>query len=265
MIIYTAIDRTPYTYLIGWSKLNIWYYGVRYAKNCHPSDLWSPYKTSSKLVKSMIIDHGTPDIIQVRKTFTSIDSARLWEENVLKKTNAVYRTDFLNQHNSKAFKPCYGSENRVVKQGGQSQEIRNKISQTRKLKKIEPIMKGKNKEWMIENNYKVPSGRPKGSKSSEQGKKNRSLATKGKIRVKDINTDIISYVNADNKNLNITLFPHYASGYKFNHDQETKDKLSVIALNRPTHWCEICQCSIKGNMNWDRHLKSNKHLSQLKS
>lgn len=30
----TAVDNQPYTYLIGWSKLNKWYYGVRYSKKC---------------------------------------------------------------------------------------------------------------------------------------------------------------------------------------------------------------------------------------
>ena len=29
------IDRTPYTYLIGWTKLDKWYYGVKYAKIAH--------------------------------------------------------------------------------------------------------------------------------------------------------------------------------------------------------------------------------------
>lgn len=38
---------TPYTYLIGWSKHNIWYYGKRTAKNCHPNDFWVTYFTSS--------------------------------------------------------------------------------------------------------------------------------------------------------------------------------------------------------------------------
>lgn len=31
---------TPYTYLIGWSKQNKFYYGRRTAKNCHPKEFW---------------------------------------------------------------------------------------------------------------------------------------------------------------------------------------------------------------------------------
>jgi len=29
-----------YTYLIGWSKLKKYYYGVRFAKKSNPKDLW---------------------------------------------------------------------------------------------------------------------------------------------------------------------------------------------------------------------------------
>ena len=51
-------DRIPYTYIIGWSSLNKWYYGVRYAKNCKPEDLWKTYFTSSKHVKEFLTGNG---------------------------------------------------------------------------------------------------------------------------------------------------------------------------------------------------------------
>lgn len=44
----------PYTYLLGWPEIDKWYYGVRYAKKCHPSDLWVTYKTSSRHVDSIV-------------------------------------------------------------------------------------------------------------------------------------------------------------------------------------------------------------------
>ena len=66
------MTNIPYTYLIGWSKLNKYYYGVRYAKNCHPSDLWTKYFTSSKYVKQFREENGEPDIIEIRKTFSNI-------------------------------------------------------------------------------------------------------------------------------------------------------------------------------------------------
>ena len=87
---------TPYTYLIGWSEHQIYYYGVRFAKNCHPNDLWKSYYTSSKRVKEFRKEHGEPDIIQIRKKFKCPEKAKLWEGNVLKKMNVKHRQDFLN-------------------------------------------------------------------------------------------------------------------------------------------------------------------------
>lgn len=94
----------PYTYHIGWKDLDIHYYGVRYAQDCDPSDLWNPYKTSSQYVADFVEIHGTPDIIQVRQTFeSSVDpvmSARFWEIRVLKRLRAVEKDNWLNKHDS---------------------------------------------------------------------------------------------------------------------------------------------------------------------
>lgn len=91
---------TPFTYLIGWSKHNVFYYGVRYAKGCQPSDLWSTYFTSSGPVKRFRRAHGDPDIIDIRRIFSSAEDARDWELRVLKRIGAALREDFLNQHDS---------------------------------------------------------------------------------------------------------------------------------------------------------------------
>jgi hypothetical protein len=92
-------SNLPYTYLIGWSNLNIWYYGRRTAKNCHPSELWKKYFTSSKEVAKFRKDHGEPDIIQVRKTFTDPKKCSLWECRLLKKIDAQHDPRFLNKRN----------------------------------------------------------------------------------------------------------------------------------------------------------------------
>jgi len=86
----------PYTYLIGWSDHQKYYYGVRYARNCHPNDLWVSYFTSSTHVKSFREEYGEPDIIQVRKTFNESIDAREWEIKVLQRMNIPKRKDFLN-------------------------------------------------------------------------------------------------------------------------------------------------------------------------
>lgn len=93
----------PYCYLIGWSNQNIWYYGVRFAKNCTPDDLWVSYFTSSKYVKKFRKQYGEPDVVTVRRTFideNKTHKARLWEEKVLKRTNAVYDKKWLNRANA---------------------------------------------------------------------------------------------------------------------------------------------------------------------
>lgn len=97
--------HTPYTYLIGWSEHNTWYYGVRYEKGCHPSDLWVEYKTSSKYVDAFVLKYGDPDVIQPRKTFSSVTDARLWEEKVLKRMNVVADEKWLNKTDNRSIDP----------------------------------------------------------------------------------------------------------------------------------------------------------------
>lgn len=98
-------NNVPYTYLLKWSHTGAWYYGVRFAKNCHPSDLWNTYFTSSKRVKEYVKTHGSPDIIETRRTFSSAKAARNWEYIVLRRIKAVRRNDCLNQTDNKAISP----------------------------------------------------------------------------------------------------------------------------------------------------------------
>jgi hypothetical protein len=95
----------PYTYLVGWSDIDKWYYGVRFAKNCHPSDLWTTYFTSSKYVALLREAHGEPDVIQVRKTFTDSNSARSWELKVLQRMKVIQSDTWLNRAAGKAICP----------------------------------------------------------------------------------------------------------------------------------------------------------------
>lgn len=85
-----------YTYLIGWSNYNKWYYGVRYAKDANPDELWKRYFTSSKAVKCFTEVNGDPDIIEIRKTFNSPVKARAWESKVLNKMSVSSDDRFLN-------------------------------------------------------------------------------------------------------------------------------------------------------------------------
>jgi hypothetical protein len=91
---------TPYVYLIGWSKHNLWYYGASYAnsknKTAHPSQLWKSYFTSSNNVKKYREMYGEPNIIEIRKTFDSAQKCIEWETKVLKKLNVLHESKWIN-------------------------------------------------------------------------------------------------------------------------------------------------------------------------
>lgn len=90
---------TPYTYHLFWQNLDVHYYGVRFAKNCSPDDLWVTYFSSSKYVKNLCQNYGPPDIIEIRKTFVNKEAAILWEAAVLKRLGAKQSTKWINKHN----------------------------------------------------------------------------------------------------------------------------------------------------------------------
>lgn len=88
----------PYTYLIKHIPTNTYYYGVRFAKGCNPSEFWNKYKTSSKYVKQLIEKYGEDSFeYEIRKTFTNIDIARKWESTVLRRLNVINRIEFINK------------------------------------------------------------------------------------------------------------------------------------------------------------------------
>lgn len=87
----------PYTYLIGWTSKDKWYYGVRYSKKANPKELFKTYFTSSKHVKEAILLYGVPDVIQIRKTFDSVDKARMWEHKVLRRMKVVDKENWINK------------------------------------------------------------------------------------------------------------------------------------------------------------------------
>lgn len=93
------LEYIPYTYLIGWSKLDKWYYGCQYGsstRTANPSNLWNNYFTSSKYVRDFRKIHGKPDVIQIRKTFISKEDCLLWEHKVLRRMKVSNNDKFLN-------------------------------------------------------------------------------------------------------------------------------------------------------------------------
>lgn len=88
----------PYTYYIYCKTLKKHYYGVRYAKGCHPEELWKKYFTSSGIVHQLIEIYGKDNFFfEVRKTFNTAQKAIDWEHKVLKRLKVNLRSDWLNR------------------------------------------------------------------------------------------------------------------------------------------------------------------------
>ena len=83
---FTAADRTPFTYVVECTPTGKRYYGVRFAKGCQPSDLWTCYFTSCAAVQKDVALYGREAFSHsVRKIFSSVEAARRWETRVLVK------------------------------------------------------------------------------------------------------------------------------------------------------------------------------------
>lgn len=97
---FTEKPCTPFTYLIGWSKHGLYYYGSRYSQYCHPTNLWTTYFTSSDVVTFTVDLYGEPDIIQIRQVFDDIRTCLAFEHKVLTRLDAANNPKFLNKRNS---------------------------------------------------------------------------------------------------------------------------------------------------------------------
>lgn len=109
-----------YTYLLTHSPTGLKYYGVRYAKDANPSDLWVTYFSSSKSVKKLIEEFGKESFyFEVRKVFPDADKAIAWEDKVLRRLKVPHNNEYLNvcrghppsqEEKEKAFERIYGAK-----------------------------------------------------------------------------------------------------------------------------------------------------------
>jgi hypothetical protein len=94
----------PYTYLITHIPTNKKYYGVRYAKGCHPKDLGIKYFSSSKDLLLMIEQEGLESFkFEIRKTFKSKQQACEWEAKVLKRLKVHLNENWINKAHNYTF------------------------------------------------------------------------------------------------------------------------------------------------------------------
>jgi hypothetical protein len=114
-----------YTYLIGWSCQNKFYYGAQWNKNADPSALWKTYFTSSKWVAKFRAEFGDPDVVEVRKEFGfDAMACRAWEERVLNRIRKIVPGVWLNR--------ASGNRKWFLQTGWQhSDSTKSKISKTK--------------------------------------------------------------------------------------------------------------------------------------
>jgi hypothetical protein len=205
----------PYTYLIGWPEHNRYYYGVRFAEGCHPSDLWKIYKTSSKTVHEFVKMFGDPTHLEIRKTFKNVEKARLWENKVLKRMKVVKKEIWLNKTDNKSIAPSYGNNNSSTRP-----EIKSKISNGMK-------------KWYSQNlNPRI------GNITPDEVKEKQSLVKLGTLN---------PFYGKKHKDENIKLFSERQVGinnsfYGKKHSEESKIKMSDSQKGKakPTSQCPHC-------------------------
>lgn len=189
----------PYTYLIGWSSHNKWYYGVRYSRKSNPKELWKTYFTSSKHVKNYRQIFGDPDIIEIRKTFDCAENAQKWESKVLKKMKVVESDNWLNKTDNQSISvvDCL-----VGAKKPKSNKMRQKLSETKK-----------------------------GTKLSEETKEKISKTTKGRIgswKGKTLPCSAKEKLSCHGKKLVGDKNPFFGK----KHSEETKKKISESRKNK---------------------------------
>jgi len=173
--------QIPYTYLIGWTKLGKFYYGVKFGRNCDPKTFWKNYFTSSKKVHELIKSAGDPDIIQIRKTFSSQKKAILWETKVLKRMKVLTNERWLNANiagaqiqtseiNQKRSKTMTGNIIRSI-------EFKERVSQVHKNKVVREETKEKLRKYSGINHSQF------GTAASIEKKEKISLKNKGNNKI----------------------------------------------------------------------------------
>lgn len=165
----------PYTYLIGWTARNLWYYGVRFRKNCSPEDLWTKYFTSSVHVKRAREEHGEPDVIQVRRVFSSPEDARVFEHRVLRRMKVRLDERFLNRNEL----PAFPSEKHPLHVEKIATKLRGKKLSPEHCKKVSDAQKGKPRAPFSEAHRARMSEARQGMTFSEEHRQNIAKAMTG--------------------------------------------------------------------------------------
>jgi hypothetical protein len=176
----------PFVYLIGWSDLDTYYIGSRFAPTAHPIQLWTEYFTSSKVVASYRKRVGEPDILVILKCFRSAADAFNHEMKLLRRLGVVGSDRFLNQAvANEKFRRC-GAHSEQTKakirakraQQTFSVETRAKISAALRTRVRSPESRHKTS---VANSRRIVSAETKQKISASLTGKSPSMATRQKM------------------------------------------------------------------------------------
>lgn len=230
-----------YTYLIGWTKTNKWYYGVRYAEKSTNDDLWKTYFTSSRYVKDYRKQFGEPDVVQIRKIFCDPQIAIKCEDRVIRKLRLFENSNFLNKAYSGSI--YYDDEVRA-KISNHAKKPRSEAFKRARSKAMKQLWKQgiyanrppqtedhkrKNSEG-LKRRYAKTRHHSAGQTQSRESNKKRSqtLLQKNALLSRDEKRVKFAHVGAEN------------GMYGKKHDGDTRDKIRQKALDRPKLECEHC-------------------------
>lgn len=245
------MEYIPYTYLIGWKELNLYYYGSKYAIDANPKTFWKNYFTSSNKVAYMREKYGEPDVIQIRKTFNDAQSCTAWEYKVLKrvlsKSNSSRHIwinqnigfgDFYKENNVPEYLSYKRNEylkNRTDEQikrdyearlrGAANEEGRIKQSEFAKQRQNDPEYKRKMKElYSTEERKKIRSdASTKAQSSAEYREKMRDImkSEETNIKIRENTKKALSSEESKKKMRDAAA--------KYNSDPENRKKKSELA------------------------------------
>lgn len=206
-------DYIPYYYVIGWTALDRWYVGSRYANSkrgiAHPSDLMVTYFTSStKYVHPFIEEHGLPDVVWTYPCKTAYE-ARFGEYRIMNEFhNFISDERWINKIINGNYNEQVGELISKARTGVKhtkpswnkgipcSEEVKQKISEANKGQKAwnkgrtiseeeRAVLSAANKKRWEDPEFKAKiSAQRKGKKQkpfSEEHKRNIGKASKGRI------------------------------------------------------------------------------------
>jgi hypothetical protein len=178
------MNTLPYTYLIGWSQYDTWYYGVRYSATASSNDLWQSYFTSSDYVNNFRELYGEPDVVSVRRTFDSKEKAISWEHKVLRRMGVKLSDRWLNKNDLCAppvmqgiDHPFYGKTHSEETKLKMSESLKGKTRTKEHQRKLTESLRGKT---LSEETKRKISEAKKGKTRTEEHQRKLSESLKGR-------------------------------------------------------------------------------------